>query len=139
MASRLEQSWPWFLAAGLAGLFAVSLLLIRQDGNRINRANYEKIHSGMTRDEVDTLLGSPTFCYPKAFDSGYTALYAWFGDWLNDPAWEYENYFIEDGYIWVQFDRDGRVAATGFVPPRAGNLWAFLCDWAGKMRDRFGW
>jgi outer membrane protein assembly factor BamE (lipoprotein component of BamABCDE complex) len=49
------QSWPW-LSLLLAAVFALSAC----HGKRLTKANVEEVSTGMSRKQVESILGPPT-------------------------------------------------------------------------------
>ncbi|MEP6973987.1 MAG: outer membrane protein assembly factor BamE [Spartobacteria bacterium] len=52
---KLSQSWPW-LSLLVAALFALGACR----GERLTRANVDEVSDGMSRKQVESILGPPT-------------------------------------------------------------------------------
>jgi hypothetical protein len=97
------------IVALIAGAFWVSR---RPPPPRVTRANFERIHPGMTQAEVEAVLGPPGF-----YHNGRGRL---------DPAVvkkveaaagsRFRLWFGEAGFVGVEFDEAGRVLNSTFIP-----------------------
>jgi hypothetical protein len=103
-------------AAGLAGL--IVLFPRRAEGPGITLDNYDRIRAGMSRAEVERLLGGPEASY----------LTEW-TDFERDPSRPFQlekgEWWLDDnGGIIVSFDSAGRVTAAGWIRPKYGPKWS---------------
>jgi hypothetical protein len=83
---------------------------------RVSRAKYDRIKLGMSRAQIDTLLGGPGDFTTRATCVSASAEPAWEGApeaWLGAAT---EAWRGDEGTIWVAFDASGRVAAKRFQP-----------------------
>ena len=110
MLAILKRKSVWAVVAlALAGPFLACLLLKAPWASRITRANLEKVHEGMTKQEVDAILGKP--------DGPGRAVRL--DDLLDNKPWEFilyryqepEGFYDNDdqGSILVCFDPEGKV------------------------------
>jgi hypothetical protein len=109
------------LLVALAGLAAVGVIVLcsRPDGfvlwsrpNRVTRENYDRIHIGMGRTEVEAILGPPGDYMSQPAAADITTLT------FDRPEGGGQAYWAsETGAIGIMFDRKGSVAQTGFVAP----------------------
>ena len=115
----------WLLAALLlVGAVALGYALALWPGPGVTTANFEKLHEGMTRQQVNDILGAENLLQ----GAGYP----------NDPSLEADLYYEEGGDlgIAVQF-QDQRVAGKAAVEvPRT--LGGFLRGRLIKVRRRLG-
>jgi hypothetical protein len=99
----------------LAALVVVVLVLVtglwfvvRPRPHRINEGGFDQITQGMTRQEVEEILGRPPGNYTdrrEASFGGRRSAFTFPEDWLSD-----------DGLILVTFDEEGRVVRKYFSP-----------------------
>ena len=107
----LKRWWFWVLTAILlAGPVGTCFILNAPWASRITRANLQKVHKGMTRHEVDAILGKPV-------GPGRTMRLD-----FDDKPWDFimyryaepEGFYDDDdnGSILVDFDLEGKVEAA---------------------------
>jgi hypothetical protein len=94
------------------------LLLARPDGPSVSWRNYCRIQPGMTRAEVEELLGGPAGGYCTEWTELELDLS------LPPPPDDGEMWSADDGGIIVMFDRSGRVQAHGWVRSKYGTKWS---------------
>jgi outer membrane protein assembly factor BamE (lipoprotein component of BamABCDE complex) len=103
----------WWLAIAAILMFAVLLAIgipaFMPLTPGVTYANYSRLEKGMTRDEVETVLGKPTQIVCKT-----------------RSAWKHAS-----DSIWVDFDKDGRVRASAWNDRRDTRTSL------QKLRDRF--
>jgi hypothetical protein len=102
--------------------------------HRINRASYERIHRGMTRAEVETLLSGPAGDYtttPRRWAASLERQTFFAANWKRCPNQEW----IADAVrITLYFDTDETVAAK--------RLWDTAANpdaWAVRARRWLSW
>jgi hypothetical protein len=131
----------WWLAAAFAAviLCATAAWLSRPLGRPITAQTYDRLGVGMTRAEVQGVLGRPG----KTRDD--------FSQWMNNrspidvdgpdllnerrhlPGIEY--WYQDSGVILLRFDADGRVADKQFLRLRVSTLGQRV----NRVRERIGW
>jgi SmpA / OmlA family len=110
MRAILKRKSVWALVAlVLAGPFLACILLKAPWASRITRANLEQVHEGMTKQEVDAILGRPAA----------PGMAIQLDDLLDGKPWksimyryeEPESFYDKDdyGFIVVNFDLEGKV------------------------------
>src|SRR5579884_64827 len=115
MAPRRRRRRLWIGMLGLLAIPALVLLFFCSARTQITEANCDRIHEGMTQEEVEALLGGP----PQGTALGYGQ--GRYGDdpradprfgkccwWADDP---------EDCNIEVLFDGNGKVQWAKFGIP----------------------
>jgi hypothetical protein len=114
--SKRKRLAAVLVAVALAGVAAAVLW----PWPRVSRARYDRIQLGMSRAQVDALLGAPgdyttgrTCVSARAEPAWAGAPEAWIG--AATEAWS-----GDEGTIWVAFDASGRVAAKRF---QTGERW----------------
>jgi hypothetical protein len=99
---------------------AAALLLPRwlADGPGIAWANYCRIRTGMSRAEVEALLGGP----PGGYCTERTILIE--DPSLPPPPDDGEIWAGDDGGVIVVFDAGGQVTAKGWIKSQYGTKWS---------------
>lgn len=136
MLGTSKQRWRWLLAAvPLAALLALSITVMTRGGGRITRANLDKIQTGMTRDEVDTLLGAPRRAlrfYPGIRAHEEYQIYTEYQEGgPNEPG-------VRKPGIQVWFDPEGKVVVKAIDEPAEPHPLELIRAWLGKIRTRLG-
>ena len=118
----------------MLALFVFLLLLPAFKKHGITRANYEKIAEGMTREEVEEILGAPPGNYVNGPGRGDL-------HWIEEPSGSLfpvdrlatsSNWASIEGSIWVGFDRNGKVVGKMFgeeFVQREANLLEKVREW----------
>src|SRR5437867_394492 len=117
--SRRALAYCCLLVAILGGIFLA--LKVVASGGSVNQANVQRIKKGMSKSEVEALLGLPQRyqkCEAKFWDTGETATEA--GQWQ------------EDGYaIEVYFDAGARVVRRQGMTVASDNVFVRFRRWLG--------
>lgn len=120
----MNKKW-WLLTALLLVLaigVAIGILVFIPPTPGVTYANYSRIEEGMSRDEVNALLGAPR---RQGVAGGVFR-----GDSDGKPGLASSRWDSGDNAVVVEFDEDGRVVAAA---------WNFVVDerssWE-KLRDR---
>ena len=114
MASLRFAPPVWFSLVCALGIVAVAVTLFyNQRPCGIDKNGFAAISDGMTRDEVESILGRPPgdyttkkemyFRFPPG--SANAALYL---------GWTWEEWISDHGWITLTFDRDGKVIQKDF-------------------------
>jgi hypothetical protein len=110
------------LAAVLAGVLAVgaSILLVRAwpilfPRPGITRLNVQRIRRGMTRGEVEAILGGPAGDY-RTVATAYLPEARPLGPWAEKEVYADSVWKADTGAVWVRFDFAGRVAGISDQP-----------------------
>jgi outer membrane protein assembly factor BamE (lipoprotein component of BamABCDE complex) len=94
-------------AAVAMALSATAFVYLSAKERRINRATASRITPGMTRLEVEALLGCPPGDYTTRGWEGYSNSH------YNEPYWG-KSWVSDAGEILVDFDPEGKVRAAAF-------------------------
>ena len=132
-----QQQYCWILLGLLITIVAGrGMLWALRPWHRIStREMFECIKNGMTRKEVEEILGVPPGDYSPGGHVGFGGGEA--GHWLFDCHSSIESWAAETGKIYVQFDERGTVVRKGFADAfERSNLWTrvrfrlgFRADW----------
>jgi hypothetical protein len=126
--------------AGLAVVMAAGALLTRAPDRKASE-NFGRVQSGMTRAEVEFILGKPGY-----HDSGPVELDLDFGrlfdplTYRGDPSWrkgiESVSWLDDGGWISLEFDSSARVCGMSFTKgrrlpqtPIENLLWRVKVQW----------
>ena len=94
---------------------------------RITEANCERIRPGMTRTEVEVILGAP----PGDYETGRRGIVLdLYGNGVLMNEGRMQEWGGNEGFIQVGFDDNNAVLWTRFVP--AGRRWTFIERWLGR-------
>jgi hypothetical protein len=104
----VKRWWFWVLTAILlAGPVGTCFVLNAPWASRITLANLQKVHQGMTRHEVDAILGKPAGpgrTMRLGFDDEPSEFISY---WYAEPEGFYDD--DDNGFIVVDFDLEGKV------------------------------
>jgi hypothetical protein len=101
------------LVAGL--LLFVGWCWVSRPRHRINEASFEHIWSGMTRAEVEAILGVPPGIYvPRELADAIDPINNWVA--ADSPELQTETWWSSEGGVIVTFRRDGTVNTAQFIP-----------------------
>ena len=116
------------LAAGvLAFLACAAVQLVLPKPPRISQASCDRIQPGMTRAEVEALLGAP----PGDYETGRRGIVLdLYGSGVLMREGRREEWGGDEGFIQVGFDEDERVLWKRFVP--TGRRWNVIERWLGR-------
>jgi hypothetical protein len=93
---RIRRKWRWLLAGGLFGVLLLGAAVLLPQSHPIDRATVDRIRPGVTRREVEELLGSRGYANTRPPAPGQT-MAAWFGS---------------EGSCVIVFDAGDRVVST---------------------------
>ena len=145
MKNRRRYLWLAVLAIGLLSLIAV-LLYQPWDRGPIRYENFERIHEGMPRDEVEALLGcrhgdyttGPVHLKATLLDGHKQYTRAAFSElWPGEQELgTLELWYGDRGLIGVTFEADKSVLRKEFWPGRRlpSDWWLFL-EWRLGLED----
>lgn len=121
----MKRDWFWPISAVIASLLALAIVWLGSGHEpRVNKSQFDKIQTDMTRAEVYRLLGGPPGSYGTRVIAVPTKRVAeGAGKWVGD-----------EGYVTVTFDAKGHVTDKEFlavsVSPKP-SLWTRLRRWLG--------
>ncbi len=100
----MRKRWRWVAAAlaGLAVVLAVGVVALWPESDRITLWNYQRLQGGMTRAEVEEILGPPGDFRTETKSPVYGP------KWLKEPRTA-EMWLTDDSVILVWFDASQRV------------------------------
>jgi len=107
MRGLLKRWWVWLVGLLLAATLSVAGVLISHGSTPINQATFDRIHVGMTEQEVESLLGGPATWDGLDRDDGNSKLSSWSEGKSTED-------FMEGGTIDIWFGDDGKVAWKRF-------------------------
>jgi hypothetical protein len=118
------------VCGGLAVLLVAVLAIVWYlwPDDRISPASCERIHEGMTRLEVEAILGGPPGAYTA---DGQDWSMGMLHGGVRHIGTKREVWVADDGGIRVDFDQQGRVDICQWCPRRQ-SFWQ-------RLRDRIGW
>ncbi len=113
------------LTAGVLALLACAAApVLLPKPIRITQASCARIQPGMTRTEVEAILGAPPGNYETGRGGIVLDLY---GNGVLMREGRREEWGGDEGFIQVGFDDNDTVLWTRFVP--AGRRWTFIEQW----------
>ena len=120
---QIRRKWRWLLAGALLGAVLLVALALLPQRHPIDKATVDRIRPGMTRGEVEELLGGRGLATARTPVPGQTKT-AWMGS--------------EGGCV-VVFDADGRVVGTSYGVMKRSSVERALIrvrmraeEWAGE-------
>jgi hypothetical protein len=128
----------WALTAGLVALAGVAAFALWPRPNRVTRENCARIRQGMTRAEVDALLGPPGDYRtgPVDYDRGLVPLKIAPITMPWETSDDDDRWAGDSAYLAVRFDPEGRVGSWYVVPtskaaqsPLGNLLWRLGRQW----------
>ena len=111
-------------SALFAVLGGIGFLFYEYSKQRITRNNYSRIQRGMTRAQVEEILGKP-----QKPSSQVAALYPQNGLRGSPDGAYLVEWFSRGGKIEVYFDREDRVRSAAYERPRTRDFFDKVRDW----------
>jgi hypothetical protein len=139
MALKRKLKWLGAVIATLVLCAAAAWILWPAAGQPITLATYEQFRPGMTREEVDGVLGCPgrTRNDFSVWMDNRSPTAGFGNDLLNEhrdqPGIEY--WFQDTGVIILRFDSDNRIADKQFLTMRVSTSRQRVI----RLMERYGW
>ncbi len=134
----MHKWWRWFAVGSGLALIALAAFVLWPRQPRVTRENCGRIRQGMTRAEVEALLGPPGDYRtgPVDYDAGLVPIKTTPLTMPYASDDEVARWTGDGAYMAVQFDSDGRVGTWYLIPtsraaqsPVSDLLWRLKRQW----------